>query len=186
MSEEVSEIGFDAVEDWLVEDFYSFFHQLNILYNRLAVLEDIKEKQRPVKLKSALYGSLSRIKDEDRLTVKSIEIHSPGDFNLLGIDKILVQLRGLIRDLFYANKLDKEAKQEANRHQAQMNKLQEQAGQQKILEDQITIMRSLGYDQEQIDIAVKALLDPLVHISELSNRKKISLKAPSKAINSDL
>ncbi len=60
MSEEFSEIGFDAVEDWLVEDFYSFFHQLNILYNRLAVLDDINEKQRIVKLKPALNGSLSR------------------------------------------------------------------------------------------------------------------------------
>jgi len=185
MSEELSEIGFDAVEDWLVEDFYSFFHQLNILYNRLAVLEDIKEKQRLVKIKPAMYGSLSRIKDENRLTIESIEIHSPGDFNLLGVDKVLVQLRGLIRDLFYANKMDKEAKQETNRHQAQMNKLKEQAGQQKILANQITIMRNLGYDQEQIDLGVKAFLDPLIQISELSERKKISLKAPNKPLKKD-
>ena len=57
----ISEIGFDAVEDWLVEDFYSFFHQLNILYNRLAVLDDINEKQRIVKLKPALNLSLIHI-----------------------------------------------------------------------------------------------------------------------------
>ena len=185
MSEKLSEIGFDAVEDWLVEDFYSFFHQLNILYNRLAVLDDIKEKQRPVKLKPAMYGSLSRIKDEKRLTIKSIEIHSPGDFNLLGIDKILVQLRGLLKDLFYSNKLDKEAKQEKNRHQAQMNNLKEKAGQQKILVNQITIMRDLGYDQEQIDAGIKAFLDPLVQISEISERKKVSIKTSSKSINQD-
>ncbi|AGP85572.1 hypothetical protein [Alteromonas mediterranea] len=182
MSEEFSEIGFDAVEDWLVEDFYSFFHQLNILYNRLAVLDDINEKQRIVKLKPALNGSLSRVKDEHRLTVKSIEIHSPGDFNLLGIDKILVQLRGLIRDLFYANKLDKEAKREENRHKAEMNKLKEQAGQQKILADQISMLRNLGYEDEEIDVAVKALLDPLTQMSELSNKKKISLKTPNKSL----
>ena len=106
MNEKFGDLGFDAVEDWSVEDFYTFFHQVNILYNRLSVLEDIKLKQRPVKLKSALCSSLSRRQPEDRLNVKSIAIHSPGDFNLLGVDQIIGQVRELIKELNYRNSLD--------------------------------------------------------------------------------
>ena len=63
-----------------------------------------------------------------------------------------------------------------------MNKLKEQAGQQKILADQISMLRNLGYEDEEIDVAVKALLDPLTQMSELSNKKKISLKTPNKSL----
>ncbi|PSJ43773.1 hypothetical protein C7H85_16140 [Zobellella endophytica] len=180
MSDELSELGFDAVEDWSVEDFYTFFHQVNILYNRLSVLEDIKLKQRQVQLKSALYGSLSRISPEERLKVKSIEIHSPGDFNLLGVDKIIGQVRELIKDLTYRNKLDRQEKEEALSHQKEMNSLKTMAGKQKVLANQIQLMKSLGYDQEQIEIGIKALADPLAQIEEISSRKNVTVKSPNK------
>jgi len=90
-------------------------------------------------------------------------------------------LSAKLRDLF-AVSLDKEAKREENRHKAEMNKLKEQAGQQKILADQISMLRNLGYEDEEIDVAVKALLDPLTQMSELSNKKKISLKTPNKSL----
>jgi hypothetical protein len=185
MSTEISELGFDAVEDWSVEDFYTFFHQVNILYNRLSVLEDIRCRERTVKLKSALYGSLSRIKPDERLKVKSIEIHSPGDFNLLGVDKIIGQVRELIKDITYRNKLDRQAKEEAIRHQKDMNNLKTMAGKQKILANQIKLMKSLGYDVEQIDIGVKALADPLSQIEDISTRKNVTVKSPNKTLKSD-
>ncbi|MCB0639764.1 MAG: hypothetical protein KDC54_24235 [Lewinella sp.] len=185
MREELGNLGFETVEDWSVEDFYTFFHQVNILYNRLLVLDDIKLKQRPVKLKSALYGSLSRIQPEDRLKVKSIEIHSPGDFNLLGVDKIIGQVRELIKDLTYRNRLDRQEKEEALRHQKEMNNLRTMAGKQKVLANQIQLMESLGYDREQIEIGVKALADPLSQIEEISSRKGVTVKSPNKQSKAD-
>ncbi|ELB2105130.1 hypothetical protein QNZ87_004309 [Vibrio parahaemolyticus] len=177
MSIEISELGFDAVEDWSVEDFYTFFHQINILYNRLSVLDDIRSKEKAVKLKSALYGSLSRIKSDERLKVKSIEIHSPGDFNLLGVDKIIGQVRELLKDITYRNKLERQAKEEEIRHQKEMNNLKTMAGRQKILANQIKLMKSLGYDDEQIEIGVKALADPLSQLADISTRKKVTVKS---------
>lgn len=185
MSEELGELGFEAVEDWSVEDFYTFFHQINILYNRLLVLEDIKVRQRQVKLKSALYGSLSRVQPEERLKVKSIEIHSPGDFNLLGVDKIIGQVRELIKDLTYRNRLDRQEREEALRHQKEVNNLGTMAGRQKILASQIELMKSLGYDQEQIEVGVKALADPLTQIEEISDRKSVTVKSPNKQSKAD-
>ena len=177
MANESNELGFDAVDDWSVEDFYTFFHQVNILYNRLSVLDEIRLKQRPVKLKPALYGSLSRIPTDERLQVKSIEIHSPADFNLLGVDKIIGQIRGLIKDLTYDNKLDRQVKEEHLRQQREMNNLRTIAGRQKVLVNQIEIMKELGYDQEQIEIGTKALVDPLLQIEDIATRKKITVKS---------
>jgi|TARA_B110000503_G_C6923960_1_gene319850 hypothetical protein len=185
MNSELSELGFDAVEDWSVEDFYTFFHQLNILYNRLSVLDDIRLKQRKVKLKSAFSSSLSKIQPQESLKVKSIEIHSPGDFNLLGVDKIIGQIRELIKDFTYRNKLDHQEKEEALRQQKEMNNLKTVEGKQKILANQICIMKSLGYDQEEIEIGIKALADPLFHIEEISSRKNVTLKSPNKQSKAD-
>jgi hypothetical protein len=180
MEEKLGELGFDAVEDWSVEDFYTFFHQLNILYNRLSVLDNISLRQRKVKLQSALSGSLSRIEPEDRLKIKSIEIHSPGDFNLLGVDKVIAQIRGLVKDLLYGNKLDRQEREEALRHQKATNEVEELEVRQRLLASQIQIMESLGYDAEQIEVGTKALADPLSQLLEISNRKNVTLKSPNK------
>lgn len=185
MDENLGELEFDAVEDWSVEDFYTFFHQLNILYNRLTVLDDIKSRKRKVKLQSALYGSLSRIKPEDRLKVKSIEIHSPGEFNLLGVDKIIAQIRELIKDLLYRNRLDRQAAEEALRHKKEMNKLEELGASQNLLTSQIQAMEILGYDDEQIEAGTKALADPLSQILEIASRKDVTLKSPNKKNRTD-
>lgn len=181
METEQTEIGFDATEDWSVEDFYNFFHQLNILYNRLYVLQEIKESGKKKKLKYALYGSLSSVKGNDQLIVKSIEIHSPGDFNLLGVDKVIKQLRESLKDIMFKNRQERESGDEELRHKKVMNSLKESAGMQKILSNQITVMKQLNYDQEQIDIGVKALGDPIAQLAEISSDRKVALKSPNKA-----
>lgn len=176
MSETLSPIGFTAVEDWTVEDFYRFFHQLNILYNRLYVLEKIKHKGQSRNLKNAFSGSLSSVSDSHRLTIKSIEIHSPGDFNLLGLDKIIQQLRDLWKDISYQNRVSKQQLAEQNRHDKKMHQLKEVAATQKLLKNQITLMRELGYTEDEIAEGMKALSDPLEQLVELANSRKISLK----------
>jgi len=175
----ISPIGFSASEDWTVEDFYRFFHQLNILYNRLYVLEKIKNKSQSRNLKNAFYGSLSSVSESHRLIIKSIEVHSPGDFNLLGVDKIIQQLRDLWKDISYQNRLTKQRITEQNRHDKQMHQLKEVAAMQKLLQNQIKLMHQLGYQEDEIAQGVKALADPLEQLVELANSRKISLKEVS-------
>lgn len=176
MSDTILPIGFTAVEDWTVEDFYRFFHQLNILYNRLYVLEKIKLKGQARNLKNAFHGSLSSVSEPHRLIIQSIEIHSPGDFNLLGLDKIIQQLRELWKDISYQNRLTKQKLVEQNRHDKNMHQLKEVAATQKLLQNQISLMRELGYSEGEIAEGVKALSDPLDQLVELASTRKISLK----------
>ena len=173
------EIGFEVGETWSVDDFQRFFHQLNILYNRLYVLEDLRTGNRKPKLKYAFYGSRALVKESDELLVKSIEIHSPGDFNFLGIDKIIEQLRELIKDVLFRIQQEREAGDEEIRHQQVMNRIEEQKGLQELLSDQITILEQLGYSQEEIEIAIKALGDPVKQLAGIADEKKVAIKAPS-------
>ncbi|MDO8825649.1 hypothetical protein [Methylophaga sp.] len=176
MSESISPIGFSTSEDWTVEDFYRFFHQLNILYNRLYVLEKIKLKGQNPNLKNAFHGSLSSVREPHRLIIQSIEIHSPGDFNLLGLDKIIEQLRELWKDISYQNRLTKQQLSEQNRHAEHMHQLKEIAAMQKLLQNQINLMQQLGYKPDEIAEGIKALADPLEQLVELADSRKISLK----------
>lgn len=189
--EDMSQIGFSATENWTVEEFYNFFHQINILYNRLYVLEQIKVKHferiaknknsRLRSLEHAFNASLSAVDEKDRLTIKSIELHSPGDFNFLGVDKVILQLRELWKDISYRNKQDKQKEAEALRHDKVMNQLREHAGRQKILSNQASLMKKMGYDKEQIAIGIKALGDPLEQLADISEHKKLCEKSPNKA-----
>ena len=72
-------IKFTAQEDWTVTDLHLFFHQLNIIYNRLYVIDGLKAGSR-AKLENILNGSLSRVTTENQLLVDYIEIHSPAVF----------------------------------------------------------------------------------------------------------
>jgi len=183
MKKESSELGFETTENWVVEDFQKFFHQTNILYNRLSVLNDIKVGGKRLNLKYALYGSLSRVEKENQLKIKSIVIHSPGDFSLLGLDKVICQLREFWKDISYRNKQDKESEEEKIRHNKVMNMLKEQAGRQDLLATQIKIMKDLGYDREQIDIGIKALGDPLEQLARISRDMRVSMKSAVESIS---
>lgn len=171
------EIGFTAIKDWSVEDFYRFFHQLDILYNRLIILDGLPTKAKPINLKHAFSASRSSVPEVARLKIKSIEIHSPGDFNLLGMDKIILQLRGLIRDLTYQNRVDKRFKEEQVRHKKAMNQLIYQAELQQHLAEQIRLLKTLGYSDSDIQVALKSILDPLNQIVIIAEKNKVTLKS---------
>ena len=179
MSDNIQSIGFRTSEDWTVEAFYRFFHQLNILYNRLYVLEKMRDDGHARKLKQALAGSLSAVRTLHRLKVQSIEIHSPGDVNLLGIDKIIQQLRELWKDISYQQRLEKQQKVEQARHAKVMHQLEETAAIQQLLHTQIKLLRQLGYQDAEIADGIKALADPLEQLVSLAKSHHISLKDPA-------
>lgn len=104
-------IRFSAAEDWTVEQLQTLLHALNIAYNRLYVLEFIAPGRRG-KLDSLLMDSLSRVPDCAVLSIDSLEIHSPAKVSLKGLDKVVLQLRGLIRDIWFQNQLEKRCQQD--------------------------------------------------------------------------
>ena len=108
MEDQRSQLELVAVENWSVQDLYTFFHQLNILYNRLYVLDDQIRIGNKRKLRSLLYGSLSRVKPLNQLVLASIEIHSPADINLEGAGEIIDELGETWKDLKYRNKIEEE------------------------------------------------------------------------------
>ena len=181
----MTNIKFSAQEDWTVTDLQNFFHQLNILYNRLYVIDDLNPDSK-AKLTNILNTSLSRVPEYDQLLVDYIEIHSPAKFSLKGGDKIIGQVRGLIRDVWYDNKLEKKKKEQELEHQEKVKQL-EVAHQEKLndleiadkhtdlIKKQIGIMKNAGYSDEDIQKNIKKLTDPVNKISTIMYEKDVKL-----------
>lgn len=127
-------------------------------------------------VKQALAGSRSAVRAPDRLKVASIEIHSPGDVNLLGVDKIIQQLRDVWKDISYKQRLDKCQQIEETRHIAVMHRLEEIATIQQLLQTQADLLKQLGYQDAEIAEALKALADPLQQLVALAENHHIALK----------
>ena len=170
----MANIKFSAQEDWTVADLQLFFHQLNILYNRLHVIDSLKPGRKG-KLVNILEGSLAQVPEEEQLLVDFIEIHSPAKFSLKGTDKIIGQLRGLIKDLWYDNNLEKKKKQQAIEHQAKLNDLVIADRRAALLERQIGIMRNAGFSDAEIQEGMRKLTGPIERISTVMQQRDVEL-----------
>jgi len=181
----MKKIKFSAQEDWTVTDLQNFFHQLNILYNRLYVVNQLSAESK-AKLTNILNTSLSRVPENDLLLVDYLEIHSPAKFSLKGGDKIIGQVRGLIKDIWYDNKLDKKKKEKEIEvqgklieleavYQEKLNELEVADKYAALIEKQIGIMKSAGYSDEDIKNNIKKLTDPVKKISSIMHEKGVKL-----------
>lgn len=192
MPVEKSKLELVASEDWSVQDLYSFFHQLNILYNRLYVLDDQIQSKRIRKLRAILYGSLSRVEPDDQLSLESIKIHSPAEINLKGSGKIIDELGETWKDLRYRNKIEEELLQielQSSKsklaHEQNMDALEERAKADEIILRRLKGLKELGLDEEEIRIAAKALIDPLNQLLDVSKAKGIETKPANNKTNKD-
>jgi len=170
----VAVIKFSAQEDWTVTDLQLFFHQLNILYNRLYVLAELKPGNK-AKLTNILNSSLSRVPEENQLLVDFIEIHSPAKFSLKGADKIIGQVRGLVKDVWYDNRLESKKKEQEIKHQEKMNELEITNERITLFERQIGVMRNAGFPVEEIQDNIRKLTDPVGKISSVMQERKVLL-----------
>lgn len=182
---EQKELGFTTSDDWSVHEFHAFFHQINILYNRIYVLDEQLKTGKIRKLSPLLYGSLSRVDDVGRLYLDSIEIRSPGEFNLKGAGGILKEFREFWKDIRYRNEIEKTRLEEEFRHAQEMNVYKENKAGLKILGKRIRMMKELGYDLDQIQVVEKALGDPMNQLIVLSQRKGIQSKSPNNQKQAD-
>ena len=170
----MSNIKFSAQEDWTVTDLQVFFHQLNILYNRLHVINSLKPGRKG-KLTNILNGSLSQVSEDEQLFVDFIEIHSPAKFSLKGADKIIGQVRGLIKDFWYANNLEKKKKEQKLQHVETLNELEIAHQRTGLLERQIVVMRNAGFSDEEIQENIRKLTDPVEKISTVMQQREVTL-----------
>ncbi len=170
----MSRLKFSAQEDWTVTDLQVFFHQLNILYNRVHVIHSLNSG-RTGRLSNILNGSLSQVPEADQLFVDYIEIHSPAKFSLKGADKIIDQVRGLIKDLWYENSLDKKKKEQLLRHQEKLNDLEVSHQRTNLLEKQIDVLKSVGFSEAEIQNNIRKLTDPVEKISTVMQQRKVIL-----------
>jgi len=170
----VANIKFSAQEDWTVTDLQVFFHQLNILYNRLHVISHLKPGRKG-KLSNILNGSLSQVAEEEQLFVDFIEIHSPAKFSLKGVDHIIGQVRGLIKDVWYANSLEKREKQQQLEHQGRLDEIELENQRTSLIERQIGIMRDAGFSNEEIQENIRKLTDPVEKISSVMQQREVAL-----------
>lgn len=185
MQYQISELGFKTSDDWTVQDFYTFFHQLNILYNRIYVLDELLESKKVKKVGPVLYGSLSRMDSTNQLLLESIEIHSPGEFNLKGVSGILKEFREFWKDVSFKNKIERQELEEDLRHKRNMNTLEEADHKQEIVMKRIRQMVELGYEPDQIEVVVKALSDPIGQLDLISKQKNIISLPPNRHLQSD-
>ncbi len=162
-------IRFSSQKDWTVTDLQFFLHQLNVLYNRLYVLDELKPGSR-VNLLNALNNSLSRVPVEKRLFVDCIEIHSPANIKLRGISKVVKVLTRIIilYMLYELGGLEIESKQ-----------IEIATNRAILVERMIDIgskMKDLGYSKEQIHEILKKVNDPAERISSLMQNQEVTLQ----------
>ena len=167
-------IKFSAQEDWTVTDLQLFFHQLNILYNRLYVISELEPRSK-IKLSTILNGSLSRVPEENQLLVDYIEIHSPAEFSLKGADKIIGQIRGFVKDIWYENRLEAKRKEHEIQYQAKKNELEIENKRANLIEKKIGIMRNAGFSDEEIQENIRKLTNPVEKISSVMQERKVVL-----------
>ena len=166
----MEKIGFYAQEDWSVTDLYNFFHQLNILYNRFYVVQNLPRKD-VRSLEYFLTNSLSRVSEFDRLHVHYLEMHSPAQFNFRGGGNIVREVRELIKDLSFRNRLEKERLSEENEHRVRTNQSKQYKQKLAVLERQVKLMRKAGYSEKEILESMRQLVGPAIKLTELMQEK---------------
>ena len=175
-------IRFSAQDDWTVTDLQLFFHQLNILYNRLYVISELKPGSK-AKLTNILNSSLSRVPEENQLLVDCIEIHSPAKFSFKGADKIIGQIRGFVKDIWYENRLEAKRKEQEIQHQAKKNELEIANERASLIERQIDIMKKAGFSDEEIQENIRKLTAPVEKISSVMQEREVVLLESDKNDN---
>jgi len=167
-------IEYTSQDDWSVEQLQKYLHQVNILYNRLYVLDQlVVGANMPVP--QMLSSSLSLVPEAHRLTVRYIEFKSPGGFSFEGLGDVIKEFRGLWRDVTYDNRLDRQSKRSELDDRKQFNQIKLQLAETKLIEAKIDLLKKVGATQEEIKKSVDQLINPMSKIIEMELKQDILL-----------
>ncbi len=129
-------LKFEAQHNWTVADLWLFLNQLNNLYNRLYIIDQLGFNVN-INLSSIIRRPTPYVPSEKQLVVDYINICSPGKFSFKGEGKIIKQLRSLMKDICYENP-----------HQRKMNEL-------KFIEQAANMQREQKVPEEAIQEFVR-------------------------------
>ena len=149
-------ISFISKDKWLVRDLYRFFQALNIFYNRLYVFNLFLRKGYR-SFKNTLSFSLYYIEIGDELTVESLAMQSPAEFNLRGVSEIIAQIREAFKDRKFRNRQE------------------EQFGEIELMRGKILLMKEAGYSEKEIKAIIKMLIQPVKKIQKQFYENDIKL-----------
>lgn len=173
--EATQRLTFSGPDGWTAEDLAALLQNLYVLYNRTIILNSERASSAAGLLR-LLYGSKSRVSDNDKLSIESLTIHSPIKLDLKGLGEPIEQIRGLVRDLQGGNKIELEAKKEALLHQRAMNRIAEQMAQLEVLEKAVNMADTLGSTKEEKEKIVNALFHPAEQLASVMDRKQLQLE----------
>jgi hypothetical protein len=162
-------------EDWQVYELIEFLHQMNILYNRLFVL-DKYSVQVSEKISYYMKNSLGKVPESKRLIISTVTIRSPAKITLEGSGEIISEIREASKDFLYRNKIEKERMSRQLEHETRMNEIEQKAAELKLVSEQINILKKMGYTDEDIrNQFLKNITQPLEKIIEISINKNVGL-----------
>ena len=110
LGNKLATLRLSASEDWSVYELFQVLHQLDILYNRLCVLKAMMQEGQRLQLKkieARLYNAIAYVPQDNRLRVKQIGVHSPIQINLTGLAGSIREMRRLLKDVLYRNRIEK-------------------------------------------------------------------------------
>jgi hypothetical protein len=172
----LGKITFLAGENWTVYELVEFLHQLNILYNRLFVLVTIAPLGDAKKLAAVLDASLRHVPDHDKLKIAMAEIHSPAKITLEGLDGVLKQMREVLKDVTYRNKIERREMESDLRHKEKMNSFEEEMAATQVLSARIQMMKEAGFSEEEIRSSLLSrVCGPAEKIVTIAKSKSVAL-----------
>ncbi|MDY6950505.1 MAG: hypothetical protein SWE60_03260 [Thermodesulfobacteriota bacterium] len=151
-----SKIELRAEDKWSVVDLYRFFHALNILYNRLYVFKRYYQDgfQQTTK---CLWTSLYLVERGDELTIDRLRMRSPAEFNLRGAGGIIKEVRELIKDIKYRNRIEEDTL------------LTE------LMRRKVSLMKEAGYTEDETREVIAIFLPPVRKMKKQMDKHDVSL-----------
>jgi hypothetical protein len=167
-------IVFSGGNEWTVEELTEFLGHLYVLYNRISVLREKRDKA-PSKLSRQMYASKSRVPDDRKMIVESLTIHSPMEINLQGIAEIIREAREAIKDL-YRNPLERRRLEEQLEHDSKLNDIEIAKCKIDLIREANQAMLEIGISDEERQATLKALYAPASDAAEIVEQKNLEIE----------
>lgn len=167
-------IVFSGGNEWTVEELTEFLGHLYVLYNRISVLGEQRDKA-PTRLSRQLYASKSRVPEDRKMIVESLTIHSPMEINLQGVAEIIRQAREAIKDL-YRNPLERKRLEQQLEHETKLNDIEIAKCKIDLIRDANQAMLEMGISDEERQATLKALYAPAGDAADIVEQKNLEIE----------
>ncbi len=161
-------------DEWTVEELTEFLSHIYVLYNRVSVLREERQRK-PARFSKQMYASKRRVRSDKKMTIESLTIQSPMEVNLKGSGGIIKEVREGIKDA-YRNPLERRKIEQQLQHDAQMNKIELAETKLKLIRSANQTMLEIGVSDEERQATLKALLGPAANAADIVEHKDLKIK----------